>query len=397
MSTGVKNANESLSRIVEDLSAKAIKGEDISATLLRLRDEVKNASENEDTVFAKFLRLLDSFRDILPEEKQRYNAAVTALSTTAKVDQKEIVQAISENLGKLKANIAKLRETLNSLEKDEQEIRSAMTAREKEAGVFGKEADRDKKTNGQFVPAAPAPRPATPVQPAPAVAVAPGDIFPDRIERKIIEQKVEVPAPLPVPPAPEASELTKKCAMCGKQMHFRASDKMWMCLVCGYAEARMIEIESTQIISGLIKDGLKSAPLSAPSAQDSAWQHRCPMCGGQMNFHGYEKIWLCYSCAYEEPQTGEAPAPCMAAPGRAEAPEPFRNSGPIDILHSFPVQAPAMSAGNEPITGSITVPVRPKTHHSSKKKPCPSCRKKMTWQEDERTWRCPYCEYERSI
>ncbi len=414
MSTGVKNANEILSRIVEDLSAKALKGEDISSTLLRLRDEIQNASENEDTVYAKFLRLLESLRQIIPQEHLRYQAAVLALSKTEKLDQQEIVRAIGYNLGELKANIAKLRETLGRLESGEREIRSAMTAPEKQTGVAGTEAGDVKKKVGQSAPAAPAPQPVQPAaappaaaalidifpdriehpvadqkavagplpqplppaQAPPARAVAPADIFPGRGEKKIIEQKAEVPAPMP-PPA-EASKQTKKCSMCGGQMIMRAGDKMWMCTGCGYAEAGMIEIENKQIIGGVIEGGLKSAPLPAPSSPDAAWQHRCPMCGGQMNFHGQEKIWLCYTCAHEESSPGETRGPGKAASVRAEAPA-------------------APTGWTEPIKGTLGEPARPKTRQASKKKPCPACRKKMAWHEEERAWRCPFCEYERRI
>ncbi len=415
MATAVKNSHETLSGIIEDLFAKAKKGEDIASTLHRLRDEVNNASENEGTVYATFLRLLDSFREIIPEEKLRYQAAVAALSTTAKLDEQKIVQAIGENLGELKANIAKLRETLGRLEKDEREISSAMIAREKAAGAAGSEGI---KKTGQVIHAAPASRPVPAVQPPPVVAAASSDIFPDRIEKNIIDQKIVAgPAPQPVasnrsaaapvdifpdrieknindkkvevPAAaaalPGASPRTKKCSMCGGQMSFSAGDKMWMCIGCGYAESGMIEIENRQIVGGVIKDGLKSASLSAPPVQDSAWQHRCPMCGGQMNYHGNEKLWLCYSCAYEESHNGGTPAPGKSIPSGAE--EPF-----------FPAQAPAtLSGGTEPIRGSLAEHGRPKARQSAKKKPCPSCRKKMTWHEEDRAWRCPFCEYERRI
>jgi ribosomal protein L37AE/L43A len=34
---------------------------------------------------------------------------------------------------------------------------------------------------------------------------------------------------------------------------------------------------------------------------------------------------------------------------------------------------------------------------SSKKKTCPVCHKKMDWYQEEKAWRCPFCDYERSI
>ena len=40
--------------------------------------------------------------------------------------------------------------------------------------------------------------------------------------------------------------------------------------------------------------GVPAAP------QDTEWQKKCPMCGGQMHFQISGEILLCYSCAYEE-------------------------------------------------------------------------------------------------
>ncbi len=98
-----------------------------------------------------------------------------------------------------------------------------------------------------------------------------------------------------------------------------------------------------------------------------------------MDFHATEQVWMCYSCAYEESEKGDIQSKNEEKREQRESP---------DI---WPV-AEQISERQEPIKGSL-----PSGNQSSKKKTCPSCRKKMNWHEEERAWRCPFCEYERRI
>ena len=75
------------------------------------------------------------------------------------------------------------------------------------------------------------------------------------------------------------------------------------------------------------------------------------------------EIWICYTCAYEEPGKGEVH-------GKSEANREQRLT---------PESTPPLS--------------RPPT----KTKPCPACGKKMSFHESDKAWRCPHCEYERRI
>ncbi len=97
-----KNRNEILSRIAADLFVKTKGGEELSSKIHRLRDEIKKIIESEDTIFGKFHGLVESFREIIPDEKQRYNAAIKALSTTSKVSRQDIAKAVNNQLEELK-------------------------------------------------------------------------------------------------------------------------------------------------------------------------------------------------------------------------------------------------------------------------------------------------------
>ena len=156
--------NETLSRIVADLLVKAKAGEELSSEIHRLRDELKKVIESDDTISGKVRRLAVSFQEIIPDEKQRYNAAITALSTTSKLSRQEIVTAITNQLDELKilekvlmpaapgdefkameaklqemrAEISKLREKTVQLENEEKAIVNGMTARGKSVELVQK-------------------------------------------------------------------------------------------------------------------------------------------------------------------------------------------------------------------------------------------------------------------
>ncbi|MCK9418436.1 MAG: hypothetical protein M0R70_03540 [Nitrospirae bacterium] len=256
-----KNRNEILSRIAADLFVKTRGGEELSSKIERLRDEVKKVIEGKDTIFGKFSELMASFEEIIPEEKQRYNAAIKALSTTSKLSRQEIVKAVNDQFEELKIlekgllppgwrdefkametrsremrdEISKLRDKIGRLESEEKGILSSMAAREKEMELVEK---------------------------------AVGEIFTDigaeitTIKNRIEEFTAESAASEPIPPRDPM-----KSTIPGEKK----------------------------------KGGGKKSEISESSApQDTELQKKCPMCGGRMDFSLHEGIWQCYSCAYEE-------------------------------------------------------------------------------------------------
>ncbi len=252
MSADEKNRNEILSRLVADLYVKTKEGEELPSKIHRLRTEIKKIIEDEDTIFGKFRGLVASFEEIIPEEKQRYNAAIKALTTTSKLNRQEIVKAVNDQLEELKIlekglmhahsgwrddleamevksremreEITKLHEKLERLESEEKGILSAIAARVKE------------------------------MEPA-KKAVA--DLFAD-IGADITNIKKRI-------------------------------------------EESTVESAASQTIAS--RDSIKSyvdSEAKGSTGQDSEWQKKCPMCGGRMNLHSKDGMWLCYSCAYEE-------------------------------------------------------------------------------------------------
>ena len=354
-----KNRSEILSRIVADLFVKSKEGEELSSKIHRLRDEIKKVIESEDTIFGKFRGLVESFREIIPEEKQRYHAAIQALSTTSKLSQQEIVKAVNNQLEELKIlekglmpalpgwrdefkvmeaksremrdEISKLREKIGQLESEEKGILTGMAARKKEMELvekavrelfadLGAEITSIKKRVEEFTAESAA------SQPVPAKDSTKSDIFPSE-EKGGGERKSEIPG--------------------------------------------------------------------SPAPQDTEWRKKCPMCGGRMDFYSQEEMWQCYSCAYEEPKDevlvdSEEKSEPANTPQPAPASKPGSGPSPLRAVHMGSLSS--TKTRNQERDHHC-----PLTSHRPKKKTCPVCRKKMDWFEVEKAWRCPFCDYERSI
>jgi ribosomal protein L37AE/L43A len=354
-----KNRSENLSRIAADLFVKSKGSEELSSKIHRLHEEIKKVIESEDTIFGKFRALVESFREIIPEEKQRYNAAIKALSTTSKLGRQEIVQAVNNQLEELKIlekgllsarpgwrdelkimetksqemrdEISKLREKIGQLESEEKVILNGMVAQKKEMELVEK---------------------------------AVGELFMDigaeitSIKKKVEEFTAESATAQPIPPKDPVKS----------------------------------DIPSEKKGGGEKKGDIRES--SAP--KDTEWQKKCPMCGGRMDLLITDKIWLCYSCAYEElikdemQGKNEEKSEHTTPPEASPVSEPI--SGPSRPL-AIPFASLSSNEDQEPNKGSSPSNSQP----SSKKKTCPACGKKMHWYPMEKAWRCSYCEYERRI
>lgn len=347
-----------LSQIVADLFEKSKGGEELSSKIVRLRGEIKKVLESEDALFGKLRGLLESFREIMPEEKQRYIAAIKALSTTSKLSQQEIVKAINDQHEELKIlekglipalpgrdelkvmeakskemkdEISKLRDKIVLLESEEEGIRKSMAAREKEMELAEK---------------------------------AMRELFTDigaeitNIKKKVEEFTVESAAVQPIPQmASMKSDTPSEKQEGGEQK---------------------IEIQGA------------SAPI------ETEWQKKCPMCGGQMNLYALEEIWLCYSCAHEESTKDDVQGKSEEKSEHTNASQPTPDLEPIsDPSPSFIVPLASMPSDEYQDSKKKSSPSN--KHPSTKTKSCPVCRKTMHWHPKEKAWRCPSCHYERRI
>ena len=261
--------SRNLSQIVADLFTKPTGGEDPSSRIQRLRDEVKIVVGSEDTVFGRLRGLLESFRTIIPDEKQRYLAALQALSTTSRLGPQEIVKAVNSQLEELKVlekglvptlpgwrdelkamearsqqlkgEMAQLRERIAQLESEEQTVLTGIAAREKELELaektmkdlfadIGVEITSIKMKVEEFTAGVPA------AQTVPQRAPLKSDVPIEKKEGG--EQKIEIQAA----PPPQDTKYERKCPMCGGRFHLLELEKKWQCYTCAYEEATKDEV-----------------------------------------------------------------------------------------------------------------------------------------------------------
>jgi ribosomal protein L37AE/L43A/uncharacterized protein YoxC len=338
-----KNKIEVLSRIASDIFSKSTGDEDLSSKVNRLRDEIKKVIEAQDTIFGKFRELVESFEEVIPEEKQRYNAAIKALSATSNLSRQEIVKAVNNQIEGLKKlekgllpSVSGWREELKVMEAKSRQMREEISKlREKigrlereEKGILNDMASREKEME--------------------LVEEAIGELFMGlRTEITYIKIRIE---------------------------EFSGENS------ASQSKPPAVSIES--YVGGEEVGGVeaKSEILESSSSQDTEMQKKCPMCGGRMSFHIKDEIWICYTCAYEESKGDEVQENASKS---TPASEPDFNPTPSPFSGEYQKSKKGSSSSNDQPSG--------------KKKTCPVCRKKMDWYQMEKAWRCSFCNYERTI
>jgi rubrerythrin len=282
-------------------------------------------------------------------------------------DELKIMDARSREL---RDEVSKLREKIVKLESEEKGLRESITTREKEMELVEKAVEKlftemsaeistVKKKVEEYTVEASVPPPPTRSSPSKSTIAAKG--------KGALTKKSEDAKPEPEPEQ-EESGWQKKCPMCGGRMDLFSQDNMWRCYSCGNEEA---------------DNGRSSAQesVSTPTEpeEDTEWKKKCPMCGGKMNYYSQENLWQCYTCAYEEGEKS----------GGTDSSAKRNSPGP----YAVPLGDISFDAFGETETKSPSY----SKQSATKKKPCPACRKKMSWYPDEQAWRCPYCHYERRI
>lgn len=269
MGTMEKDKKGPLYQLAADLFLRSKGGEESSSSISRLSEEIKKEISSNDEIFGKFQGLLESFRDIIPEEKQRYQAALKALLCTSGLSQKDVLKAIDSQLAELKKlekgfmstlpnwrdqlkamesklreirnEISRLREKIMQLEREEQEILDGMTSREEERksaerGVENVLADIAAEITAirekieEFAGEKVLSHPITPPDSITSHKTPTGKNLSDRKShlRRVSE--------------PEDTKREKKCPMCGRQVKWYEKENMWRCFACAYEEMENMEV-----------------------------------------------------------------------------------------------------------------------------------------------------------
>ena len=287
-------------------------GEERSAKIHRLREEIRSVLEREFALLGKYHEFASSFETVMPDEKLRHDAALQALSATLKLGRQEIVEAFNRQ-----------QEELALLEK-----------------AVGK----------LFV-----------------------DIGAKTIVNKQDREELQVETPGgPGSYAPQQTASHRDCPMCGERITFDRKESRWQCYSCTYKE---LPGETA---------GADQPPGFSPAPLETEWRKKCPMCGGQMNYHAQDEQWFCYTCAHEE-------LPADAGQGKSEEKRGQTSTPGQARVPSFAVPLSAMIT-DESRKSKMGTALSP-SQLSARKKNCPVCHKKMDWHAHEKVWRCFFCNH----
>ena len=368
--------SKNFSQIFTELYARPVEGEDLYFRIRNVGEEIRKMVQSGETMSGRFQGLLESFRGIIPDEQQRYQAALKALSTTSKLGRQEVINAMNSQFEELKVlerglmpshagwdgelqametrsqmlkgEMANLRARIAQLESEEQLIQAGIAVRGKYLALVEKTVKELFANIGAEIAA---------------------------LNKKVEELPAEASAAQPgsstAPQTPPAQQPNPRAEETIPQKVPVKSD-----------------VPGKQKEGGEQKVEIKAEPVPV----DSKFQRKCPQCGGPFHLLELENIWQCFTCGHEEPSTG-------AVQGTSE-----EKSEPMDAL--TPAETPglteeAASSSIEPASmviepaGSKKGPSRSGSQPGANKKSCPVCYKKMIWYPGEKIWRCPSGHHER--
>jgi hypothetical protein len=366
-----QNVNDKISQIVADLFNPPKPGENWAVRMQLFRDEVRKIAERDQTTFGTFLGLLESFRTVIPDEKQRYHAAIQAMSATAKLNKDGLLTAIADQLAELAAiekdlmpvipeqrnqltgwdarakvirnEITQMRDRIAQLENEEKGIVTYIAARQQELDYVEKSM--------QLV-----------------FAAVGSDIT--AVKDKILEYTAET-APVQQPVQAAAEAAPQPAAQPAEQPAADAPPEP------REAAGQAIEI-------------------AEPPALDPKFQKPCPMCGGVMNFQMMDDAWICYACAHEESGSSAVSGADRVPSDKDRVPAKGQEAGP----GIWPGES-STPKEDQWRRENLSQDQPPKKSSEAKawtrKETCPVCRMTMLWFPDNKVWRCRSCNYERRV
>jgi predicted nucleic acid-binding Zn-ribbon protein len=237
----------------------------LSLNVGQLLEKVRCEIEKDSGELKKFLDLVESFRDIVPEEDKRYHAAMKALTHDSGSGKEALLSAADRRLSelenqkksfalslagrraemkvllakpdRLKDEISRLKEELRRLEEEENNVLTNFAAEEKALTT----------TEEKFS----------------AMAEA--------LEKEILEIRRRITRYLFEGAAPPDGHLMQ------------------------------LDIDADDAVSpsGEEADGFEGATFRLEAGEASGNTKPCPNCRNQMNWYDFDKKWKCFVCAHE--------------------------------------------------------------------------------------------------
>jgi hypothetical protein len=242
----------------------------------RLLEQIEAEVERAGAELVKFLELVESFVDIIPEEQKRYSAALKAFTHASGLTREDVIKAADRQLeevarqkggfskrlakwqgelkvlqaraGEVRGQIGRLEERVRELEAEEKRILEVVAAGEKEAA----------EAEGKF------------------------DDMAEDLARRIrwVKGKIE---------GRGEGESSEKAAPRAETADVRAPTPV------PPAENEPAAEPPPDAYVGEVKN-----PMAGEGTAGEKRRKPCPDCGGELNWYAAERKWMCYACAHEE-------------------------------------------------------------------------------------------------
>lgn len=215
----------------------------------RLQQGIRDEMQQEGGPLGKFLGLVESFREIIPDEDKRYSAALKALAQASDLSPEDVLGAAEIRLSdfkkleqglssaadgwrkelkeletrsrEIKAQISQLQDKLQDLQEEEEEVLDKLAAGEEgissaveRAGAVLRDLEQEiKDIKGKII--------------LHISGEAPSEVETPRAEGRRRRGR----------PSSEAAQGKRACPNCSGQMDWYEVEKTWKCFVCAHEEA----------------------------------------------------------------------------------------------------------------------------------------------------------------
>ncbi len=310
-----------LSDIVAEVFARPAEGKGLSHQVRSAGEELRKAVHGDETISGKLLVLLDSLRTILPDERQRYQAALQAVSSTEKLSRPEIIIAMNAQLEELRTIELRMaatgqawRDSVKSMQVRSQQLKGEIAQLRERVGRLESEeraaqADRSAQDQGLTL-----------------AEKAMKDLFSDigeevrSLNKKIEDWTTEIPAALrvrsappqaspaaqPKAPARPASQTvrTKGVVHGRKKTGARQKAETQGASPAAAPGPAMVptasDVEPVSASPSVSRTvGSKKEPSRTDSQPAVAKKKSCPVCYKKMVWFPGEKVWRCPSGHHE--------------------------------------------------------------------------------------------------
>jgi len=258
--------------------------------------EIKEAIKVEGPEFTRFLEMVASFADDIPEEHKRYRASIKALKQSSDVDQYDVLKAADRQLKRLTQTESMMNSSLAEKRADLKQLISRASAINEKLVALSKQVDELEKERTII-----SERRATRESEI-NVAEESYKSVADKLAKQISQVKEKIQKYLSDDYQGEAvvEALVVDEPLATQVDTYTSNPMSGFDDSSGGGEAPVVDSPLDAQAAGVSSPMGNGGVNGAGKAPSSTRQKVCPACSGTMDWYAMMKMWKCYSCGHEE-------------------------------------------------------------------------------------------------